>query len=114
MTIATTGGLSPLSQNLELKARCPDLARARQGAVELGGELQAILHQTDTYFPAAKGRLKVREIHQEPGGGSDRVDRAELIWYDRPDEREARTCNYKVVPITDAPKVIEALTRGLG
>jgi adenylate cyclase class IV len=118
MTFAIAAGFSPLSQNLELKARCPDLARARQAAIDLGAVLHGILHQTDTYFRAANGRLKVRQIHEEPAGDGASteqcVDRAELIWYDRPDDHQARTCNYKVVPIDRAPEVIAALTRALG
>ena len=115
MTFAVAAGFSPLSQNLELKARCPDLARARNGAIEVGGVLHAILHQTDTYFRAINGRLKVREILEQPANrAGPSIGRAELIWYDRPNDLEARTCNYKVVPIDNAPEVIVALTRALG
>jgi adenylate cyclase class IV len=106
-----------LSQNLELKARCPDLARVRRAAIERGAVVHGILHQTDTYFLVANGRLKIREIREERieiAGVGPGADRAELIWYDRPDDREPRACNYKVVPTSDATAVSAALTPALG
>jgi adenylate cyclase class IV len=105
---------SGLSQNLELKARCPDLARVRRAAIERGAVVRGILHQTDTYFRVANGRLKVREIREELRGAGSGADRVELIWYDRPNDREPRPCNYKVVPMAEASDLIAALTPALG
>jgi adenylate cyclase class IV len=105
---------SGFSQNLELKARCSDLGRARRAAMERGAVVQGFLHQTDTYFYAADGRLKLREIREELGGAGSIADRAELIWYDRPNDLEPRACNYKVVPIPKASELIAALRPALG
>jgi adenylate cyclase class IV len=105
---------SGFSQNLELKARCRDLAQARRAAIERGAAVHGILHQTDTYFHVAHGRLKVREIREELGRAGSVTDRAELIWYDRPNDLEPRACNYKVVPIPEASELMAALRPALG
>src|SRR5262245_53430773 len=52
----------PMPTNIELKARVPDLAFARRVAVELATVPARILNQTDTYFHASSGRLKLREF----------------------------------------------------
>jgi adenylate cyclase class IV len=82
--------------------------------MERGAVVQGFLHQTDTYFYAADGRLKLREIREELGGAGSIADRAELIWYDRPNDLEPRACNYKVVPIPKASELIAALRPALG
>ena len=51
-----------LRRNLELKARCPDLARARAAALNLGAAMSAFERQRDTFFHSREGRLKLREI----------------------------------------------------
>lgn len=97
-------------KNLEFKVLCPagfgDIKARLSGA---GCARRGILHQTDTYFPAADGwRLKLREIVQ-----SDRRH-AELISYFRPDTTSSRHSEYYVVPVTDAASIIHALSAALG
>ncbi|MGE3805010.1 MAG: adenylate cyclase, partial [Gemmataceae bacterium] len=53
--------MSTARRNLEVKARCGDLARARQVVQELCGPPR-VEHQVDTYFQVPRGRLKLREI----------------------------------------------------
>ena len=77
-------------RNIELKARCPDLNRARAAAESVGATFSGVLKQTDTYYCAQHGRLKLREIND---------DRAELIWYFRPQHAEARPSDYHITPI---------------
>jgi predicted adenylyl cyclase CyaB len=92
-------------RNIELKARCCDLAKARDAAVALGAETVGVLEQTDTYFNPATGRLKLRET----------IGRlAELIWYDRSDHVDARRSDYQIVPVNDADALKAALTAALG
>jgi predicted adenylyl cyclase CyaB len=91
-------------QNLEVKARCPDLAAARQAAHDLCG-LPAIEDQVDTYFHVPRGRLKLREIN-----GRDAV----LIAYERADEAAARLSHYRLVPVPDPELLKTVLASSLG
>jgi adenylate cyclase class 2 len=101
-TITTTPGMR---RNVELKARCHDLAAARAAAERIGTRFEATLHQIDTYFHVPHGRLKLREI--------DGV-RAELIGYERPNETGDRASDYRVVPVTDTAGLKAALAAALG
>lgn len=47
--------------NLELKARCADLERARERARGVATAWLGVDEQTDTYFTTRSGRLKLRE-----------------------------------------------------
>jgi adenylate cyclase class 2 len=92
-------------RNIELKARCRDLASAANAARSLGAVRQGVLVQTDTYFHVSQGRLKLRE-HE---GG-----RAELIAYSRPDHPEFRASEYHVVPVPNSVELKAALASALG
>jgi adenylate cyclase class 2 len=92
-------------RNIELKARCADLASAREAVRALGAREQGVLVQTDTYFHVPNGRLKLREIR---GAG------AELIWYARPDSAGFRASDYVITPIADAQTALAVLSSALG
>src|SRR4051812_20482605 len=92
-------------RNVELKARDPDPERSLARCRALGAEDRGELRQRDTYFAAARARLKLRE--QEPGG-------AELIAYERPDAARVRESRYRIVPVTDPAALREALDAALG
>jgi predicted adenylyl cyclase CyaB len=77
------------------------MARARA----LGGELWGDLRQTDTYFAAPKGRLKLRET-----AGFQ----AELIYYERAEASARRESDYLVTRIPDAASAIELFTKAFG
>lgn len=62
--------------NVEIKARCSDLGKARATLLRLGARLVGPDHQTDTYFRVPNGRLKLREGQIENN----------LIFYARPDQ----------------------------
>src|SRR5262245_22664322 len=94
-----------LRHNLELKARCSDLAVAAQRAQEFGARCTGSERQTDTYFHVPHGRLKLREIEGRP---------AVLIWYDRADEASSKSSHYYLVPIPDPGQLKAALTVALG
>jgi homotetrameric cytidine deaminase len=87
-------------RNIELKARDPDPGRTLELALELGTEDRGEISQRDTYFMAARGRLKLRE--QDPGP-------AELIQYRRPDGIGAHTSEYRRLPVGEAEALREAL-----
>jgi len=80
----------PGARNIELKARVADLVRARLVAERLSTAYLGIQHQRDTYFACPRGRLKLREIE---GHG------AQLIFYQRPDEAQAKASDYQLVEI---------------
>jgi len=82
--------LTLMARNIELKARCADLERARAAALAAGAVPQAVLEQVDTYFPAREGRLKLRRIAGE---------RDEMIRYHRANETGTRASDYEIVVV---------------
>jgi adenylate cyclase class IV len=91
-------------QNLEMKFRCPALEAARSAVLQLVGR-PLLERQTDTFFRVPYGRLKLREIYGQP---------AVLIWYDRPNQTEARISSYHLMPMPDPVALKAALTAALG
>ena len=98
-------------RNVELKARDPEPARSLERALALGADDRGEIRQRDTYFAGARGRLKLRE--QEPGEGGA-PSTAELIEYSRADSTDARTSDYRRVPVRDATALKEALDAAYG
>lgn len=94
-----------MNRNVEAKVRLRDFAGTRRRIEGLGAENRGILRQVDTYFPAAGGRLKLRE--QTPG-------RAELIVYVRPNVPELRTSSYQICPISNGAELKSVLVSALG
>lgn len=92
-------------QNIEIKARCGDLKRAKEIALEIGAKFAGELHQIDTYFKVHHGRLKLREINGRE---------AQLIFYERADEPGARLSHYQICPVSDPDILKKLLTQALG
>lgn len=90
--------------NIEIKARVSDpeaiLSRARKLT---GAEPETIL-QTDTFFHAETGRLKIRAFADGTG---------ELISYQRPDAEGPKTSNYAIAPTPDAGALLDVLAAAL-
>ena len=97
--------MQPLQRNIELKAAYSDLDRARIALEKVGAVFTHSMTQLDTYFRVPNGRLKLREIDSQ---------RAELIWYDRPDALEYRGSHYIVVPVPDPTALKAALVAANG
>ena len=91
--------------NLELKAHCADLGRARERARALATRWLGVDHQVDTYFRTAAGRLKLRESS---------LSGAQLVPYLRADAPQARRSDYLVVPVPDPEAMRRLLTELLG
>jgi adenylate cyclase class 2 len=91
--------------NLELKARCADLERARERAREVATRWVGVDQQVDTYFVTRAGRLKLRESS---------LSGAQLIPYFRPDERAAKRSDYQVIAIEDGAGLARMLGAMLG
>jgi len=94
-----------VSANVELKARCADLAEVRRRAQALATESVGLDRQLDTYFRTREGRLKLRESSLSGG---------QLIPYLRPDRTDARRSDYRVVPVPDPKGTRDLLARILG
>jgi predicted adenylyl cyclase CyaB len=94
-----------MPRNIELKARIADWDAALRIARSLATADLGELHQTDTYFRAPFGRLKLRQFDQPP---------AELIAYSRPDRPDAKPSDYRIVTIDDAESLLAALDAALG
>jgi len=103
-------------RNIEIKARCAELARAREVARRLGAVSAGTQHQIDTYFctsagpdagkigsPSDRARLKLRE-----------GEKTELIWYRRPDESGPKASDYAVAPVAYAEQLRAVLSSALG
>jgi len=100
---------APSARNIELKARCPDLAAAEHTARDLGATYHASERQQDTYFRSADGRLKLRQRWVE-----NRPLPSELIWYRRSDEPRPRPSDYSLVPVANGAEMRVVLAGALG
>jgi adenylate cyclase, class 2 len=89
--------------NIEIKARYPDLSKARRIAKGFRARFKARDRQVDTYFKTRTGRLKLRESG---------LGYAELIPYQRPDQKGPKTCHYAVIPVKN-PEKTKALFQSL-
>ena len=87
-------------RNIELKARCADLAMAEAVCRQIGAKKAWTRRQTDTYFRVPDGRLKVR---QSEGA------QATLIRYHRPDAAVPRECRYELTPLDDPEQALATL-----
>ena len=93
-------------QNIEIKARYPDLGRAREVCKWIGAEFLGVLNQVDTYFRTKDGtRLKLRQINDE---------HAELIRYTRPNDPSAKSSLYTVEPIVNVEANLLVFTGAMG
>lgn len=92
-------------KNIELKARIRSLDAAREIAAVLATAPPETQHQVDTYFHCRHGRLKLREIVGR---------RAELIWYERPNDAEAKASEYGLLAVAEPAEMKRALAAALG
>jgi len=95
-----------MKRNVEIKARVDDLAAVRERARALAAAGPVILDQVDTFFPCARGRLKLRELANSA--------EAELIYYERPDESGPKESRYGIYRTTDPDSLRATLSAALG
>jgi len=93
------------TSNIEIKARCPDLAAARAAAVGVASARVGLDRQVDTYFRTRAGRLKLRESSLSGG---------QLVPYLRPDREGPRRSDYQVLPVSDPAGLKRILCEVLG
>jgi predicted adenylyl cyclase CyaB len=91
--------------NVEIKARCRDLAAARAAAAKIATRYVGVDAQTDTYFVTRAGRLKLRRSSLEG---------AQLIPYLREDLPGPKRADYQVLPVADAARLERTLAAILG
>ncbi len=97
-----------MPENLEWKARLPNwdaALRAAERVATAGPEQQ---QQIDTYFRAVRGRLKLRQIQTAAG------ESAELIFYERSDDRATKSSQYVRQPLADAISWLAMLSAAVG
>jgi adenylate cyclase class 2 len=91
--------------NIEIKARCQDLAQARAHAVRLGGRHLWTDRQVDTYFFTRGGKLKLRQSE---------LNGSELIPYLKKDVNGLKRSDYAKLPVKEADLVKGLLADLLG
>ncbi len=97
-----------MRRNIEVKARCSDLARAAAACARLGARRVWTRRQVDTYFAVPEGRLKLRVEAPSTTLGAG-AGGAALVRYQREDVAGARESLYEVSPVTDAAATLGAL-----
>ncbi|MCB1995031.1 MAG: class IV adenylate cyclase [Burkholderiaceae bacterium] len=96
-----------MARNVEIKAKLPT-AHAERVAARAQALVMAdpqVLHQDDTFYACARGRLKLRRF----ADGT-----AELIAYRRPDLAGPKTSSYLRTPVADADDLHAALDAACG
>ena len=89
-----------MPSNIEIKARAADPVRLRTLAAGLAGNTPpTVLQQIDTFFPGARGRLKLRQLSPTEG---------ELISYHRADLAGTKQSHY-LLARTDDPAALCAV-----
>ena len=96
---------SIMPSNIEIKARVADPARRRELAGRLAGAPPTVLQQTDTFFPGARGRLKLRELSPTEG---------ELISYHRADLAGTKQSHYLLSRTTEPAALCAVLADAYG
>jgi adenylate cyclase class IV len=94
-----------VSRNIEIKARIADPLALRRRVETLPSHGARALDQTDTFFRVARGRLKLREFGDGTG---------ELIYYERPDQAQAKLSLYERIPCSAPAALRHALSAALG
>jgi len=90
--------------NVEIKARCPDLSRIREILRNVNADFRGVDYQTDTYFPCASGRLKLREGNIENA----------LIYYRRPNQPGPKQAEVTLCQLKPDPTLRQVLAEALG
>jgi len=91
--------------NIEIKARVRDFAGLKQRTEAICDSPVEVIPQEDTFFLAPKGRLKLRVLAP---------DRAQLVYYERPDQDGPKRSDYFVFSTNDPENLKTALELALG
>jgi len=91
--------------NIEIKARVQDFAGIKSRAEDLSDSPVEIIPQEDTFFNVPQGRLKLRVLAP---------DRAELIYYTRPDQEGPKRSDYHIAHMSDPENLKHVLELAYG
>ncbi|MFZ1040710.1 MAG: class IV adenylate cyclase [Anaerolineales bacterium] len=91
--------------NIEIKARVRDFADLKRRAEAISESPVEVIRQEDTFFVTSKGRLKLRLLAP---------DRAQLVFYERPDRDGPKRSDYFVFNTNDPENLKTALRLALG
>lgn len=91
--------------NIEIKARLHNFADIRTRAGQLSDRPLEVIPQEDTFFVTPKGRLKLRLLGP---------DRAQLVWYTRPDQEGPKRSDYEIFETKEPEKLKSILAAAYG
>jgi len=91
--------------NIEIKARVRDFAALRARAEALSDTPVQVIPQEDTFFRVPRGRLKLRQLAP---------DRAQLVYYERPDQEGPKRSTYSIFETSDPQSLKATLSAALG
>lgn len=94
-----------MARNIEIKARIEDRGPLEATVAAIADDGPTDFHQQDVFFRCDAGRLKLR-VHS--------FRQAELIFYQRPDQAEAKESFYVRTPIGDPASLRETLKLAFG
>lgn len=94
-----------MPSNVEIKAKARDFKSLRENAGKLAGGEGVLIKQCDTFFKCNSGRLKLREIEDQP---------SQLIHYQRADATGPKISDYSITTITDAAGLKDILSKAFG
>jgi predicted adenylyl cyclase CyaB len=90
-----------MRRNIEIKARLPDWDAAVRAATQIVDGSPELLEQEDVFYMSDRGRLKLRLVN----------GKAELIYYERPDEPGLKQSDFLVLPVTEPQIARDMLER---
>ncbi len=100
--------------NLEFKARVENFDRARKVLRQRQAYFAGVLEQSDTYFHAQNGRLKLREIQRRSPATKGFMVESQLIFYQRADAVAIKRSDYFIAKLEAAENMRAVLAAALG
>jgi predicted adenylyl cyclase CyaB len=94
-----------MARNVEIKAKVSDIADLMERSKHLATSGPTVIHQDDTFFGCASGRMKLRAF--QDGNG-------QLIFYRRENAEGPKTSFYDVAPTHDADRLRGTLSHAYG
>lgn len=92
------------SKNIEIKARCENLAFVRNKLHKLKADFKGVDHQIDTYYNSREGRLKMREGNIETN----------LIHYNRPNQSGPKQSDFTLFKTDNPEGLKDILSKSMG
>ncbi|XP_077516910.1 uncharacterized protein LOC144127831 isoform X2 [Amblyomma americanum] len=107
-----------MPSNVEVKARIVGARSSLVARVRPMAQSHSFLHQQDTYFGAARGRLKMRQqTLLREDGNAEEGPTATLYFYDRPDTEGPKRSDYDFLrfsTVDEALALKRLLSRSVG